>query len=538
MTIKLVWPDGKIEHTSSGTTLGDITRSSPGVYLIEVEEQVTIRSESHVLEDEKKYEVVEGSAKEIAMLKKEIESLRDKVGNLETCSAIDTLRRSQTLASSPLLKRAASEPPCNKSKRDFIIQEILDVETVYLKNLTCIESIFHQAFKEKSNSKDGNLGITPTVLKTLFGEISTITNMSRFFRDSLTAEVLKNPNEPHIGRVFSEFAASLRGYTGFVSGYGNRIDLLKQLKKDPQFLEFLQNLEQTNEKELRKKSLNDILIHPVKRVPQYLILVERLLNATEKEHPDYSHLVTAEKLCKQVAEGFEVGSQKIADAKTILEETKDIKIPKKFSDFKVFKQNRFFVFKEEVKVSLPGSTKVSTLNALAFNDCVLFATKARKSKIMYDHLSVLQRYFMNEHIKFVQEKDDEIEIAVLTTEIQLLRIIPEPDSVKRWMCYFKEHASIEEQEIPLSNTRNRAQTISLRPNGKQSLKKSRSFKNVKVAVDDIFSIPQSNSDRSLNDETTSKKKLQKSTKGRSKNTPRRGGSLRRSQSIDFQDLEE
>lgn len=269
------------------------------------------------------------------------------------------------------------KPSNNKSSistRVNIVEELVKGEETYLDNLNILGTIFEKNLKQTAENNFPDL-LQP--IKEIFSNLHSITQTSRELLEKLNAEIQEHPDDPLIGKVFIDISAyNFRFYTSYVSGYDERIKKLKILKQNESFNNYLNELEANNQDQLKKRTLNDILIHPVKRLPQYQILLERLVKHTTPDHADYISLVASEKNCKQVTQHFEDQSQNAASAMESIRIINSIKISKKFSSLKVSTPHRCFRFDDHVKANIsPLNNRITSYIVCAFSDCVLFSVK-------------------------------------------------------------------------------------------------------------------------------------------------------------------
>ena len=447
----VVWPSHK-ELVDIGTRLGDITRTTPDVYLVEQSKQGDIehKDENFVLMPGKTYVIV--SNPKLKKVVNELEVLHEKVTRLERRVGNTKSPKRHVLAKSltvsdiqrPPLK---NEPIVPLSTRTMTVTELIKGEEIYLENLNILEEIFHYNLTHMAKDplyKEEGYG--PSI-KMIFAGLTTIKSTSGELLRNLQTELQKRPDDPYVGHAFVSILAYFKVYTSYISGYDDRIAELKNLKQNERFNEFLTKLEASNQKRLNKRTLNDILIHPVKRMPQYFILLQRLIKHTPNDHADYENLVKAELSCRNMTEHFEEQSQHAASAKEVIRVMNSIHIGKKFAELKRSSPHRIFLFGDRVKASFSKgsgkSLRISSYIVHAFNDCVLFSTKS-KMKIWADDVTLKYYFWIKDISKIEQTKENHIEM-VCGTQAILISATTEK-TLKEWLMYITTHqAKISEQ---------------------------------------------------------------------------------------------
>ena len=484
MTVTLIHPDGSEEFFEDKLILKDLTKNQPSVYLLDMDSNITIRKETFTLVHGKKYRLLGCSSE-----KKSVEIFPKKETSLITDEIISSLEKIHLqhpkTGYSPKNRRQIVSDPVNcLSKRTLALNELIESEKRYLQKLIVLSTCIRDEFIRKSQSSN-NLGITRDNVDRIFKDLKTFVFISQFFTDNLDTAVCQHPGNPKVGLICKEFANSLMAYSPFISDYKNRLNLLKQMQFDnPKLCSFIKQIELAYKDELERNCLSSVLINPVQRVPRYLMLFENLKKFSKNGTLEYELLQSTVILCKEALDNFEMASKKVSNANAVYDETKNIIIPESMSDFQMVKQNRSFIFKEEVKVSVPGSPK-SSFVAIAFNDCVFFVTKGKNQ--------ILQKYFINNTIQYFNRTDNSIEIAIVADKIRLIVITPPLESIDKWFEYLNANVSSQPKDDlflnPRSNTtkfnsKKRKPFKSLR-----SRTSKKSIKQRKKVSDSFFSAP-------------------------------------------------
>lgn len=463
MTSLLIWPSGERERVVAGTALSDLERSAPGIFL--QERSLTDsppRSHhqlSYIIEDNKTY-YVRGHVEESQDLREQVTQLERTVDSLRR--ALDrthrpksnnipvkfpTVSTSKELLCPPESKQEKEEesPTPPPDTRQRVVDEIIHSEGEYLKELHLITSIFHQHFV--GLSKQPNPPIHSKVVHALFGDLPGITKMNNKFLSKLK----EDPEGHHVGDSFLAFREAFEGYCTFIGSHDERIRLLQTLRSKTKTREILEEIEQTKAVDLGDRRLSDLLIHPVKRVPQYIILLQRLLKHTPVAHGDYGRLEEAVGQYQELATLFDENSQHVADARTVLTLMNSFRIPKKFMEMKLINTHRVFRFDvDRCQVVLPGKA-LGHYRACVFNDCILFLTRSRRSMLFgpeEDSHSVVDRvccwvvrYWLQldriQQVRFIEETHTvhvTMQTSCLTSEP--VYIHAEGRELQSWRNYF------------------------------------------------------------------------------------------------------
>lgn len=392
----LLWPSGYTELVEVGTCIADLIRTSPGLYLEEKPNSstvtaITYRKPSYTLEN-KEY-VVRGAQEdtltnqqlreELAQLQMRLSRLEGEFAQMAGTSPRGRSRQRQAPPAIalrlPLANSDVHEPRRKKVEpRKKVIEEILSSESDYLDNLYLIESVFHATFVTRCQERRIS-GLTKPVVAEIFGDIAHLISINSEFYERIKKEHAKGWKECRIGHVFVSYCERFRDYVPFVASHRDRIQTLRELRGHAKFAEFLSTLETSKSATLSGRNLNDLLIHPVKRIPQYIILLDRLRKHTPKSHRDYSDLCRARAEYDGLANYFEESSQNLSEAKQVLQLMGSVHIPKEFSSLEIINPQRKFCFEDQCDAVIPNSSG-TTYRICAFSDCLLFLSRRRKHK--------------------------------------------------------------------------------------------------------------------------------------------------------------
>eukprot|EP01125_Pyxidicula_operculata_P004908 TRINITY_DN1817_c0_g1_i2.p1 TRINITY_DN1817_c0_g1~~TRINITY_DN1817_c0_g1_i2.p1 ORF type:complete len:764 (+),score=191.86 TRINITY_DN1817_c0_g1_i2:34-2325(+) len=201
-----------------------------------------------------------------------------------------SLPRLQGLIRGFLQRKNFSKSNRMKRVRLRIIQEILDTERTYIKNLEVLMNVFYEPLKKSVESSSPLLNVTQ--LNTIFGDIKLIIPLNQQLFEELQECVSKGPdNATKIGEIFVKMSPALKLYTQYVNNYENAIQTLNTLRKSTKFQSFLKK--QSNLPETNKLQIDSFQIMPIQRIPRYELLLRDLLKQMEDDHPHHASLSNA-----------------------------------------------------------------------------------------------------------------------------------------------------------------------------------------------------------------------------------------------------
>jgi hypothetical protein len=107
----------------------------------------------------------------------------------------------------------------------------------------------------------------------------------------------------------------LKVYTQYINNYNQAASRLEECKKNKLFAQFLLDCKSLPKVELE---LSSYLIMPIQRIPRYQLLLDGLVKATPKDHPDYTDLSSA---LKQIVSVADYMNERKRDVENILHMT-------------------------------------------------------------------------------------------------------------------------------------------------------------------------------------------------------------------------
>merc|ERR1712137_1502606 len=180
----------------------------------------------------------------------------------------------------------------------------------------------------------------------------------------------------------------------------NTRQILGKLKKNSGFASFFQKL--SNNPELNGKTILDLLILPVQRIPRYRMLLAEIYKNTWEEHPDYKALGDACNIINETAQSIEDAQEKYANMNKIIAIQQDLKVSKKMEKElgALLQADRKFSLEGVLMCSENDSSDTHSRKVILFNDMLLVtrvsAEKMKDSKKKKETLAVKKIIWLNQ----------------------------------------------------------------------------------------------------------------------------------------------
>jgi len=260
-------------------------------------------------------------------------------------------------------------------KRAHIVQEIMQVEVNYVKNLTLMVRKFLHPLASASASKRPI--ITTDKVSAIFSTIENIQNHNSILADGLQSRIkrwLADNKKDYllIGDIFQKAGAFMNDYSKYINNYNSSIKIYNECRKtNPAFAQFIKKVE--NDPELNDKELENLLITPVQQLPRYIMLINDLIRNTNEDHPDYKPLNDALEKIKHITSYINEKKREAEDAFAMLQihQTLHGKVPSSF-----IAPHRKFIREGTIHFgSSSGSFKEKEPVVFLFNDMVMMTIK-------------------------------------------------------------------------------------------------------------------------------------------------------------------
>ncbi|XP_039317025.2 rho guanine nucleotide exchange factor 10 isoform X3 [Saimiri boliviensis] len=166
--------------------------------------------------------------------------------------------------------------------RRYILGSVVDSEKNYVDALKRILEQYEKPLSEMEPKV-----LSERKLKTVFYRIKEILQCHSLFQIALASRVSEWDSVEMIGDVFvASFSKSmvLDAYSEYVNNFSTAVAVLKKTcATKPAFLEFLK---QEQEASPDRTTLYSLMMKPIQRFPQFILLLQDMLKNTSKGHPD------------------------------------------------------------------------------------------------------------------------------------------------------------------------------------------------------------------------------------------------------------
>ncbi|XP_041836684.1 rho guanine nucleotide exchange factor 10-like protein isoform X2 [Melanotaenia boesemani] len=166
--------------------------------------------------------------------------------------------------------------------RRHILSSIIQSERSYLESLRRILQEYHRPLMEA----DPRI-LSPRKIRPIFHRIREITQCHSMFQIALASRVAEWDSNEKIGDLFvASFSKSmvLDVYSDYVNNFTNAMALIKKAcMSKPAFLEFLKKKQASS---VDRITLYGLMVKPIQRFPQFILLLQDMLKNTPKGHVD------------------------------------------------------------------------------------------------------------------------------------------------------------------------------------------------------------------------------------------------------------
>ncbi|XP_037584652.1 rho guanine nucleotide exchange factor 10 isoform X3 [Cebus imitator] len=165
--------------------------------------------------------------------------------------------------------------------RRYILGSVVDSEKNYVDALKRILEQYEKPLSEMEPKV-----LSERKLKTVFYRVKEILQCHSLFQIALASRVSEWDSVEMIGDVFvASFSKSmvLDAYSEYVNNFSTAVAVLKKTcATKPAFLEFLKEQEASPD----RTTLYSLMMKPIQRFPQFILLLQDMLKNTSKGHPD------------------------------------------------------------------------------------------------------------------------------------------------------------------------------------------------------------------------------------------------------------
>ncbi|XP_036448586.1 T-lymphoma invasion and metastasis-inducing protein 2 isoform X2 [Colossoma macropomum] len=185
-----------------------------------------------------------------------------------------------------------------------VIQELVDTEKSYVKDLSCLFEIYLKPLQKETF-------LTLDEMESLFGSLPEMLDFQKVFLQTLEERIASSPDFStletpvqfkkllfSLGGSFLYYADHFKLYSGFCANHIKVQKVLERAKTDRAFKEFLDARNPTKQ---HSSTLESYLIKPVQRVLKYPLLLRELVSLTDTDSEEHYHLTEALKAMEKVA---------------------------------------------------------------------------------------------------------------------------------------------------------------------------------------------------------------------------------------------
>ncbi|KAI9256579.1 hypothetical protein BDA99DRAFT_516821 [Phascolomyces articulosus] len=187
--------------------------------------------------------------------------------------------------------------PVEERKRQETIFELISTEKTYLRDLQLVINVFY-ADSAKYLSRDEQDVVFSNIDELLLCNTALLSDLESRQRES--AGVVNS-----IGDVFLKHAENLNSYSTYCRNQSFASRFLQDKRQQDQWFDVFLKTAQSRP-ECRALDLSHFLLEPMQRITRYPLLLQNILHATSKRHPDYgvlrSALAKAENILQRVNE--------------------------------------------------------------------------------------------------------------------------------------------------------------------------------------------------------------------------------------------
>ncbi|XP_017090454.2 rho guanine nucleotide exchange factor 17 isoform X2 [Drosophila bipectinata] len=181
--------------------------------------------------------------------------------------------------------------------RTYVVQEIYRNEQSYVESLQTVVIKYLKVLKAPEHA-----GMIDTrTVDEIFFMVPDILEIHEKFLGDLKNRLDDWDTSQKVGDAFMETFSKLEVlevYTSFVNNCNRAKNAIRSMKHQrPSFAKFL---ESTSREHKGKLTLDNLLIKPVQKFPNYELLFQRLIKHTDHDHPDTKHLQDVLKLVHDI----------------------------------------------------------------------------------------------------------------------------------------------------------------------------------------------------------------------------------------------
>ncbi|KAJ1660931.1 hypothetical protein IWQ61_000192 [Dispira simplex] len=188
------------------------------------------------------------------------------------------------------------------TKRERIVQEILDTERTYVNGLRLVHDIFYTPLLE-ATEENGSMILPSKKVGEIFANFTDILNVNQEFLQQLEARLAPGtwcPATGCVGDIFQNVAPFFKMYSVYMRNFQRALVTIRNSAETyPAFRQFLRQV--NSHEKLKCLTIDSYLMMPIQRLPRYRLLLADLVRHTTVDHPDYSLVTRALNVVHDVA---------------------------------------------------------------------------------------------------------------------------------------------------------------------------------------------------------------------------------------------
>lgn len=172
----------------------------------------------------------------------------------------------------------------------------------------------------------------------------------------------------------------MKVYVQYVNNFNDSVATVVECKKKKKFQDF--HSDRRAQPASESRTIDDLLIQPVQRIPRYLLLLTDLKKHTEQQHADYAHLEKAIEVIGRVLDCIQAENKKMENVGKILEIAESLS---GYSGEHLLEPHRSFVRSGLFNLRMLSTKKeqLSDVHVFLFNDIFVLAKPPLFGKSKY-----------------------------------------------------------------------------------------------------------------------------------------------------------
>ena len=330
--------------------------------------------------------------------------------------------------------------------RHRVAQEILETEENYGTSLSILVEKYLVPLRRVVDTPKEIL--TKLQIRTLFYQLEVIRGINTLLLSQLQPRLESWHPLQLIGDIFQNYSEMLRSYSLYINNYSQALLLLEESEQNKNFKQFC--------RKRKNEWLSTLLIRPVQRIPQYIMLLTSLSQATPPSHPDYLHVTRALQKVKAIAEQNHKSQLQIENTMKLVRLEKQLGV-------KLLEGYRNFIFSAPVYLWDIKAKKARRRHVFLFNDIFLICEQSDATAIApaasshdklhsssdgnADRFKIINRFHLIEILRIIRDRSIIREllpdIAAVASSLSQFHHACEPsaepvspETVFRQMCIF------------------------------------------------------------------------------------------------------